>query len=173
MGWTLSHIELETAHVAAMAQFYTNALGFVVTDRSVSGNMVFLSRSPAEHHQLVLSQVDKTGDDRGPLDHIAFRVAAFGDLQTLHRNLEQEPGAGAEGVSHGNAWSIYCRDPDGNRLELFVDTPWHVDQPVRFPIDLTLPEAALRQATEDAIRHLPGFAERAAWAAGFRARLGG
>ena len=34
---------------------------------------------------------------------------------------------------------LYLRDPEGNRVEVFIDTPWHVTQPYREPMDLSLP----------------------------------
>ena len=32
-------------------------------------------------------------------------------------------------VTHGNAVSVYFKDPEGNGIEIFCDTPWHVPQP--------------------------------------------
>ncbi len=32
-------------------------------------------------------------------------------------------------VTHGNAISVYFADPEGNGIEVFCDTPWHVAQP--------------------------------------------
>ncbi len=58
----LSHFELYVENVASMESFYTDYLGFVVTDRGEGKDaMVFLSRNPEEHHQLVLNprQFDK------------------------------------------------------------------------------------------------------------------
>ena len=46
-------------------------------------------------------------------------------------------------ISHGNAWSMYFKDPEGNRIELFVDTPWYVKQPLRIPMDMRLPDDEL------------------------------
>jgi catechol-2,3-dioxygenase len=39
-------------------------------------------------------------------------------------------------ASHGNAWSVYLNDPEGNYLEFFVDTDWHVQQPFYIPLEL-------------------------------------
>ena len=36
-------------------------------------------------------------------------------------------------MSHGNTLSIYFNDPEGNGLEVFWDTPWHVAQPKANP----------------------------------------
>jgi len=158
----LSHFELYVRDLAGMEEFYTRYLGFVVTDRDAGDNgMVFLSRNPREHHQLVLNPaVDPP--PQSPVDHFSFRVETLADLKILHRSLESGPAA-LQTVSHGNSWSIYFRDPDGNRLELFTDTPWHVDQPCRFEIDLGLDETELVAITEKMIRELPGFGPAADW----------
>jgi len=161
---TLSHFELYTRDLSKMESFYTQCLGFVVTDRG-QGNegLVFLSRSPMEHHQLVLNPDPSERVRDSPLDHIAFRVASLPDVRAVHARLRNDPGAAAEAVSHGNTWSVYFRDPEGNRLEVFTDTPWHVAQPCRFPIDFALDDQQLRAETERRIRDLPGFRPAGDW----------
>jgi catechol 2,3-dioxygenase len=51
-----SHIGLYVTDMATMFSFYTGVLGFSVTDRARirENDVVFLSRSPDEHHQIVL-----------------------------------------------------------------------------------------------------------------------
>ena len=75
-------------------------------------------------------------------------------------------------VTHGNAISLYFRDPEGTRLELFVDTPWHCEQPVREPVDLTRSEEDLLAESERIARSRPGFTTRAAWSADLARRMG-
>jgi hypothetical protein len=75
-------------------------------------------------------------------------------------------------VTHGNALSIYFRDPEGNRIELFLDTPWYVDQPCREPLDLTQSEEAIWANAERLARTLPGFKPRAEWEAEMARRMG-
>jgi catechol 2,3-dioxygenase len=80
--------------------------------------------------------------------------------------LAPDPGAAPRdlvSVTHGNAWSIYFRDPEGNRIEVFADTPWHVTQPVREPIDLDRSEAEILAETEAFCRGRPGFRPMAEW----------
>jgi len=163
-SFAISHLEFRVRNVAPMEAFYTQALGFIVTDRGEgTDGMVFLSHSADEHHQIVLNPVgDKAGaPDR--LDHVAFRVGTLDALRGFHRALEAADAARLETVSHGNTWSIYFLDPEGNRLELFVDTPWHVDQPTRFAIDLTLSDDELAAATEAEIRKRKSFRGIDAW----------
>jgi len=31
---------------------------------------------------------------------------------------------GTDATCHGNSWSVYFRDPEGNRIETFGQTPW-------------------------------------------------
>lgn len=159
---SLSHLELYTRDAAGMEEFYTRYLGFVVTDRGqAEDGMVFLSRNPREHHQVVLNSA-AARPAQSPVDHVSFRVETLGGLKALYRSLAAGP-AVLQTVSHGNTWSIYFHDPDGNRLELFTDTPWHVDQPCRFEIDLGLAEAELIELTENTIRALPGFRPVEEW----------
>jgi len=62
---------------------------------------------------------------------VAFRsIGTLADLRALndvlasdHRVTQIVP------LTHGNAWSVYFRDPELNGVEVFIDTPWHVRQP--------------------------------------------
>lgn len=168
---TFSHTELRVRDLKAMEQFFTRVLGFLVTDRSET--MVFLSRDPQEHHQIVLARADAVENRAGALDHLAFRAPSLNDLRRIHGQLREQRFAKPEAVSHGTTWSVYFRDPEGNRFEIFCETPWHVAQPVRFPIDLDLPDEALRAATEAQIRDRPGFGMKQPWHDALARRLSG
>ena len=158
----LSHFEIYGSDVEGMVKFYRRCLGFTVTDRSEGESpMVFLSRNPAEHHQLVLSS-GRAQNLESPLDHISFRIESLSNLRIFHKSLASQS-IPLETVSHGNTWSIYFRDPEDNRLELFTDTPWHVDQPCRFEIDFDQSNDKLIEFTENQIRDLPGFKAISEW----------
>jgi len=75
-------------------------------------------------------------------------------------------------VTHGNAWSVYFADPEGNRVELFVDTLWHTPQPYAEPFDIEAPVEAILEQTEALCRNRPGFTSRAEWRAAQAARMG-
>jgi catechol-2,3-dioxygenase len=155
---SLSHFELYVDDINQMHEFYTGYLGFVVTDRGQGPNgMVFLSRNPEEHHQLVLNPRPSRQVVESPLDHISFRVSTLDDVRRFYCRLITSPEIVVDAVSHGTTWSLYFRDPEGNRLELFCDTPWHVEQPCKFKIDMDLEDSELYEYTELKIRDLPGF----------------
>jgi catechol 2,3-dioxygenase len=75
-------------------------------------------------------------------------------------------------ATHGNAVSIYFRDPEGNRLEVFVDTPWYCEQPLREPISLDQPDDAILARAEAIARGRPQFQPRAQWQADMARRMG-
>jgi len=160
-----SHMGIFVTDVARMEDFYTRVLGFTVTDRGDLGSteLIFLSRDPREHHQIVLAS-GRPGELRfNPINQISFRMAEFAGLREMHRRLEREGLAEISPVSHGNALSVYFRDPEGNRIELFVDTPWYVQQPLRVPMDMKLPDAELWAWAEAEARKLPGFKKVELW----------
>jgi hypothetical protein len=74
-------------------------------------------------------------------------------------------------VTHGNAISIYCRAPEGNRLELFMHTQWYCHQPLREPIDFSRSDEEIL-AQSDAIAHrAPRLQTRAAWSKAMAERM--
>ncbi len=153
----MSHLEVVVDDLGPMERFYTGLLGFDVIDRSAKtgdGEMVFLSQDPEEHHQVVLRQASRESPSDTLLDHIAFRIASLADLRIFHEEAMEAGVDNIETVSHGSTWSVYVRDPEANRVEFFVDTPWPVAQPCRFEIDLSLSDAELVDSTETHLQEL-------------------
>jgi len=154
---------IHVTDMVRMEDFYTRMLGFAVTDRGELETprgpvaLVFLSRDPKEHHQIVLASGRPGALPFNPINQISFRMAEFAGLREMHRRLKAEKVAELAPVSHGNALSVYFRDPEGNRIELFIDTPWYVQQPLRVPLDMDLPDGELWKWAEAHARALPGF----------------
>jgi catechol-2,3-dioxygenase len=162
---SFSHIGIFVTDIAKMTDFYARFLGFTVTDRGKLGDtdLVFLSRDPREHHQIVLVAGRPERTPFNVVNQISFRVDGLQSLRELHHRLASEPVTDIAPVTHGNALSVYFRDPEGNRIELFIDTPWHVTQPYRVPMDLSLSDEALWDWAEETARRLPGFRPMAEW----------
>lgn len=167
---SFSHMGLYVTDLARMEDFYTRVLGFAVTDRGDLGatRLVFLTRDPRDHHQIVLAS-GRPGGGFNPVNQISFRMADLAGLREMHRRLKAEGVRELSPVSHGNALSLYFLDPDGNRLELFVDTPWYVEQPVRVPLDLERSEEEIWQWAERDARARPGFMPAGEWRMKLRA----
>ncbi len=161
-----SHFGIYVTDLPRMEEFYTRVLGLVVTDRGPlkdGPTLVFLSHDPDQHHQIVLATGRPPGPSYSVVNQISFKLPTLGDLQAMHARAREEGIKEFRVVTHGNAWSIYFADPEGNRVELFVDTPWHTPQPFAEPFDIEAPAEAIYTETEAICRNRPGFITRADW----------
>jgi catechol-2,3-dioxygenase len=98
-------------------------------------------------------------------------VATLEDLKQYHAALLAQGAAIQRTLTHGNAWSIYFFDPEGNRLEIYCGSPWYVNQPYGVDMDFNEPADAIRSKTEALIRDDPSRQTHESWSAGLRARL--
>ena len=172
----LSHAGFHVFDMERMVAFFTSVYGLEVTDRGVlgkRGEIAFLGADPRDHHQLVLYE-GRTARDGVHHNHVSFEVGDLDRLRTIHRALQAWPGVtNLLTVNHGIAWSVYCDDPEGNRTEAFVDTPWHVDQPYYSgELDLSLSDAEIAGRTRRMLDGEPSTEPVEDWRARFAARLG-
>ncbi len=132
-----SHTAILVRDMNEMVDFYTKVLGFDVTDRgqfpapgAEDSEIVFLSQVDTDHHQFAF--VDRLRDENPPnsVHHFAFRVNSLDDVKAMDARLAEDGRVKNRlPITHGNAWSIYFEDPEGNGIEIFCDSPWHVQQP--------------------------------------------
>jgi catechol-2,3-dioxygenase len=175
--FAFSHMGMFVADLARMRDFYTRVLGFTVTDsgelETPRGRLqlVFLSRDPAEHHQVVLATGKPDELSFNPINQISFRMAEFSGLREMYRRVAAEKVKELHPVSHGNALSVYFHDPEANRIELFVDTPWYVQQPLRIPMDMRMSDDELWKWAEAEARKQPGFMPVEQWRAAMARRM--
>lgn len=157
-----SHAVMYVKDLDAMLDFYTGLLGFEVTDRGPIGqdgpDIVFMSQVETDHHQLAFLPVRRGDDPPNTVNHFAFRVDSLADVRELGAKVTADPRAGGvRYVTHGNAWSVYFSDPEGNGIEVFTDTPWHVRQPQARPWDPELGDADLHDWTKAEFEKEAGF----------------
>lgn len=177
-GLTFAHFGMFVTNLPAMERFYTEVLDFTVTDRGqLSGpngpfDLVFMSRDPDEHHQLVFATGRPSELSFNPINQISFRADTLATLKTSWRKLVQANARELVPVTHGNAVSVYGRDPEGNRIEVYFNLPWYVTQPVREGVDLSKDDDELLRWLESHARALPGFEPREHWRARMAARMG-
>ena len=177
-GLTFSHVGFFVHDIGVVEDFYTRVLEFTVTDRGqLAGpagpvDLVFLSRDPDEHHQIVLISGRPAAVSFNVINQISLKADSLATLKAMHRRLQRENAGDITPVTHGNALSVYARDPEGNRLELYIDLPWYVSQPLRLPVDLTLDDELIMENAHAHARSLPGFMPRSEWRAAMARRMG-
>ena len=161
-------LHLEVAHsvlfvhdVDAMIAFYREVLGFEVSDRGPLGKdeICFMSQTANHHHQVAFITGREKPSPSNNTHHTAYRSAGTLDnLKHLLGELQSRPEVTQiMPLTHGNAWSIYFRDPEFNGVEVFIDTPWHVRQPQGRPLDLTKSNDDIVADTQTAFADEPEF----------------
>jgi catechol 2,3-dioxygenase len=165
LGLEVAHAVLYVHDVERMIGFYTTTLGFEVTDRGPLGEpfsraeIVFLSQAANHHHQVAFITGREQPVLSNNLHHMAFRSnGELDDLRALKEALEADVQVTEiMPLNHGNAWSVYFRDPECNGVEVFIDTPWHVRQPQGEPLDLDRSNDEIFEATRAHFSKEPEF----------------
>lgn len=125
----IGHVVLNVRDVERSARFYTEVLGFQISDvypqEMVPGGMVFLRCNP-DHHGIALVG-SMTGEAANlELNHIAFEVASLDEVVRARDHLRRH---GVEIDFEGRRragcqLAVEFRDPDNHRLEIY----WGIDQ---------------------------------------------
>src|SRR6266852_8395878 len=111
----LSHVGLYVTDVPKMIDFYTKTLGFVISDAAEDGRITFLSRNPSDHHQVVLVRGRQTEAEIPMVQQVSFNVGTLANVQRVFKKVRAAQCKVIDPRCHGNAWSVYFSDPEGNR----------------------------------------------------------
>ena len=174
-SFTVGHVGLFVFDLDLMVDFFTQTCGLQITDQSIvrqSARVVFLSGDPTEHHQIVLVEGRSAPLDSKVLNQISLRVSNVDSLRDAIRLLEQDSRVSdIDPCNHGNAFSVYFRDPEKNRFELYVDSPFYVQQAVLAELDLKQSDEHLIESTRARHQYHPSFKPAAMWRAEFARKL--
>lgn len=143
------HFNVQTPDVGALYEWYADGLGFGCSEYTATDDepervwAVWLHRKQNVHDIAVMNGI-------GPrLHHLGFWLAdtlavlrACDILAGARREPSIERGPGRHGIS--NAFFLYLRDPDGNRIELYAND-YLIADPDWVPIRWSLNDA--RRAT--------------------------
>jgi catechol 2,3-dioxygenase-like lactoylglutathione lyase family enzyme len=119
----LWHVALQVNELEATERFYTQLLGMRVEWRPDADN-VYLT-SGADNLALHRIAADAAPPEQQRLDHIGFILQRLEQVDEWHAFLK------AHGVSiakepkthRDGARSFYCRDPDGNLVQMIYHPP--------------------------------------------------
>lgn len=124
----LGHLRLDVNDLDRATAFYTGVLGLAVRERATddASHYAFLTDDMEDgmHHRLVLRQsLDESGRELGVstrLDHFAWEVESPSEWVEIVDRLEAR-GLELEFGEAGIAWQVYFHDPEGVKLEVYVD----------------------------------------------------
>ena len=121
---SLGHVVIKVRNQQRAEAFYNGLLGIPIAARFPPLSMTFFTLG--NHHDFAVAAV---GDDaldapaNSPgLFHVAFKIGTrIDELREAKLQLE---GAGlkVDAYDHEVSKSIYFNDPDGNTIELYIDT---------------------------------------------------
>jgi catechol 2,3-dioxygenase len=168
-----THAGFFVRDVERMAAYYKDTLGFFETDRGFleDRQLIFLSRDPDEHHQIIFIAGLSKKPVEEVINQLSFRFVSLHELLAFAKFLRGRNPEDMQPINHGNAWSIYFRDPEGNRIEAYTPSTWYISQPCRVPLDIDRAEAAIRATTEEWCRVQPGFMPAETYRAQLAARM--
>ncbi|WP_413865527.1 VOC family protein [Tateyamaria sp.] len=122
----VGHIHLKVSDLERAIHFYSEVLGFNLTQRY--GDQAAFLGAGDYHHHIGLNTWHSRGagpaHERAPgLYHVAF---LFPDRASLGAAVQRvlDHGTVLDGAAdHGVSEAVYFRDPDGNGVELYRDHP--------------------------------------------------
>jgi catechol 2,3-dioxygenase len=125
----IGHLVLRVRDIKHSIAFYTQVLGFKVSDvypeTMMPGGMVFM-RCNSDHHGVGLVGGGKGELKNAELHHVAFEVATLDEVIRARNHLRaHNVTIDFEGRRRaGSQVAVEFRDPDGHSLEIF----WAMDQ---------------------------------------------
>lgn len=123
----LGHLGMFVMDVERSKKFYTEILGFKVSDVNEQG-IVFL-RCGTDHHDTVLVPLPKENHgsvhtDKREIQQISYEVDSVEDLREALNSLREKGVTIVSGLRQrgpGNDKSIDFLDPDGNNVQLYCE----------------------------------------------------
>lgn len=157
----LTHMGINVYDVEIMEAFYTGVLGLVVTDRGVGttfkSQFVFMSSNPHSHHQIVIASGRDPQSPTSSINQISFKVGDLDELRQMYRRVRDHGAESLRPLNHGNSWSVYFADPEGNTIEIYCESPWYISQPHGELFDPEKSNDEILRDTEAACRKDPNF----------------
>ena len=126
--YALQHLAIRSTHMETMVDFYTEALGFDISDWLLR-ECVWM-RCNTDHHSLILMQ------GKPDIDHVGFSISAGAELLAWadYMSRQQRPilwGPGRHGA--GNDLFLRFADAEGVHIELSAELQQYFDRDVTTP----------------------------------------
>jgi catechol 2,3-dioxygenase-like lactoylglutathione lyase family enzyme len=175
----MHQVGIYVADMDKLQAFYEKTLGYLVTGKGrmpaigsqPAADVVYLTRDPNQVAQLILVS-GRDAKVKSSVNQITFRVPDIATLRGINESLRVNTGcANFRPINHGNSYSLYCDDPEGNALEISFESDYYIPAPIAWPLDFGMDDATLLKHVSDRVHATPGFMPRAEWKARSRAEL--
>jgi catechol 2,3-dioxygenase len=168
------HVGVPAFDPDELAKFYTRWFALVVSDTgsgiSDGARVVFMTGDPLEHHQIAFANLRQPGSPG--MQQLSFVFESLSDLKQQAIEFAKAGVPILQQKDHGNTWSVYVSDPEGNRIECYTPSPWYVPQPTWWPLDLVTESVELIESrTREMAMSTPGSMSRQQWMSKIQAAI--
>jgi len=120
---SLGHVVIRVSNLQRSEDFYRDVLGLTVCAHYDQDGLSMAFFTLGNHHDFALSENPGLGSEpESALDHVAFKIGDSLDDLVAAKKAMEEQGIETMPVDHNVTKSIYISDPDGNGIELYVDS---------------------------------------------------
>lgn len=119
----ITHIGLNVSDLARSVAFYREALGMKVM-KSAEGRFATVSFG-YQHHDIALIPAARDSKPGAPMavgmNHFAIEVRDYEEFVRYYGRLHDAKVNIERVIDHRTGMGIYCKDPDGNSLEIWCE----------------------------------------------------
>lgn len=121
---SLGHVVLKVGDLERSEAFYRDVLGMTVCAHREEPSMTFFTMG--NHHDFAIAALgadaERPAKGSTGLAHVAFKIGNSLDVLREAQAHLDAAGVRTRPVDHEVTQSLYFEDPDGNGVELYVDT---------------------------------------------------
>lgn len=122
---SLGHVVVRVTDCDRAEKFYNGLLGLPIMARFDEHGMRMTFFTLGNHHDFAVMQVSGEGSSHAEtavgLHHVAFKIGDSLDELREAKTLLEGAGVVVDPVDHEVTKSLYFDDPDGNKVEVYVD----------------------------------------------------
>lgn len=123
---SLGHVVVRVTNRERAERFYNGVLGLPICARFDEQGVKMAFFTLGNHHDFAVMEVSGEGGGRSAsavgLDHVAFNIGTTLDELREAKTKLEAAGIQPNPIDHEVTQSLYFEDPDGNGIELYVDT---------------------------------------------------